>query len=57
MENFSVTENAANQIKKILEQEAPGSMLRISVQGGVAQAFLIHSQLMILLLLMTSSYA
>ena len=39
MENFSVTENAAGQIKKILEQEAPGSMLRISVQGGGCSGF------------------
>lgn len=39
MESFSVTENAAGQIKKILEQEAPGSMLRISVQGGGCSGF------------------
>ena len=30
---------AANQIKKILKQEAPGSMLRISVQGGGCSGF------------------
>lgn len=39
MTDFSVTEGAASQIKKILASEEPGSMLRIAVQGGGCSGF------------------
>ena len=32
--SFSVSENALRRIDKLLEEEAPGTMLRVTVSGG-----------------------
>ena len=37
--NFSISENAARHIQKILKSEDIGSRLRISVQGGGCSGF------------------
>ena len=34
MENITVTERAARRIGEILRREPPGTMLRVSVEGG-----------------------
>ena len=39
MENITVTERAARQIGHILQKEAPGTMLRVSVEGGGCSGF------------------
>jgi iron-sulfur cluster assembly accessory protein len=39
MSNVTVTERAARQIGQILSREAPGTMLRISVEGGGCSGF------------------
>jgi iron-sulfur cluster assembly accessory protein len=39
MDNVTVTERAAKQIAQILSREAPGTMLRISVEGGGCSGF------------------
>jgi iron-sulfur cluster assembly accessory protein len=39
MDQVTVTERAAQQIGKILRREAPGTMLRVSVEGGGCSGF------------------
>jgi iron-sulfur cluster assembly accessory protein len=39
MENVTVTERAAQRIGEILSGEAPGTMLRLSVEGGGCSGF------------------
>ena len=39
MDNVTVTERAARQIGEILRREAPGTMLRVSVEGGGCSGF------------------
>ncbi len=39
MDNVTVTERAARQIGQILRREAPGTMLRVSVEGGGCSGF------------------
>ena len=39
MDNISVTERAARQISEILRREPPGTMLRVSVEGGGCSGF------------------
>jgi iron-sulfur cluster assembly accessory protein len=39
MDNITVTERAARQIGEILRREPPGSMLRVSVEGGGCSGF------------------
>jgi len=39
MENVTVTERAARRIGEILGREAPGTMLRLSVEGGGCSGF------------------
>ena len=39
MENLTVTERAARRIGEILRREPPGSMLRVSVEGGGCSGF------------------
>ena len=39
MENITVTERAARQIGRILQKEPPGTMLRVSVEGGGCSGF------------------
>jgi iron-sulfur cluster assembly accessory protein len=39
MENVTVTERAARQIGEILRREPPGTMLRVSVEGGGCSGF------------------
>ena len=39
MENVTVTERAARRIGEILTGEAPGAMLRVSVEGGGCSGF------------------
>jgi iron-sulfur cluster assembly accessory protein len=39
MENITVTERAARRIGEILRREAPGTMLRVSVEGGGCSGF------------------
>jgi iron-sulfur cluster assembly accessory protein len=39
MDNVTVTERAARQIGQILSREPPGTMLRISVEGGGCSGF------------------
>ena len=39
MENVTVTERAARRIGEILGKEAPGAMLRVSVEGGGCSGF------------------
>jgi iron-sulfur cluster assembly accessory protein len=39
MENVTVSERAARRIGEILGHEAPGTMLRISVEGGGCSGF------------------
>jgi iron-sulfur cluster assembly accessory protein len=39
MENVTVTQRAARQIGSILEKEPPGTMLRVSVEGGGCSGF------------------
>jgi iron-sulfur cluster assembly accessory protein len=39
MENVTVSERAARRIGEILGREAPGTMLRISVEGGGCSGF------------------
>jgi hypothetical protein len=34
MDNITVTERAAHKIGEILRREPPGTMLRVSVEGG-----------------------
>jgi iron-sulfur cluster assembly accessory protein len=38
-ENVTVSERAARQIGQILKTEAPGAMLRVSVEGGGCSGF------------------
>jgi iron-sulfur cluster assembly accessory protein len=39
MENITVTQRAARKIGSILEKEPPGTMLRVSVEGGGCSGF------------------
>jgi iron-sulfur cluster assembly accessory protein len=39
MDNITVTERAARQIGEILRREPPGTMLRVSVEGGGCSGF------------------
>jgi iron-sulfur cluster assembly accessory protein len=39
MDNVTVTERAARQIGEILRSEPPGTMLRVSVEGGGCSGF------------------
>jgi iron-sulfur cluster assembly accessory protein len=39
MDNVTVTERAARRIHEILRREPPGSMLRVSVEGGGCSGF------------------
>jgi iron-sulfur cluster assembly accessory protein len=39
MENLTVTERAARRIGDILRREPPGTMLRLSVEGGGCSGF------------------
>ena len=39
MDNVTVTERAARRIGEILGHEAPGTMLRVSVEGGGCSGF------------------
>jgi iron-sulfur cluster assembly accessory protein len=39
MEAVTITERAARQIGQILGREAPGAMLRVSVEGGGCSGF------------------
>jgi iron-sulfur cluster assembly accessory protein len=39
MDNITVTERAARRIGEILRREPPGSMLRVSVEGGGCSGF------------------
>jgi iron-sulfur cluster assembly accessory protein len=39
MDNITVTERAARRIGEILGREAPGTMLRVSVEGGGCSGF------------------
>jgi iron-sulfur cluster assembly accessory protein len=39
MENVTVSERAARQIGEILRREPPGTMLRVSVEGGGCSGF------------------
>ena len=39
MENITVTEREARRIGEILRREAPGTMLRVSVEGGGCSGF------------------
>jgi len=39
VENITVTERAARQIGEILRREPPGTMLRVSVEGGGCSGF------------------
>jgi iron-sulfur cluster assembly accessory protein len=39
MDNITVTERAARQIGRILGREPPGTMLRVSVEGGGCSGF------------------
>jgi Fe-S cluster assembly iron-binding protein IscA len=39
MENLTVTERAAQRIGDILRREPPGTMLRLSVEGGGCSGF------------------
>ena len=39
MDNVTVTERAARQITEILRREPPGTMLRVSVEGGGCSGF------------------
>jgi iron-sulfur cluster assembly accessory protein len=39
MDNVIVTERAARQIGEILRREPPGTMLRVSVEGGGCSGF------------------
>ena len=39
MDNVTVTERAARRIGEILGREAPGNMLRVSVEGGGCSGF------------------
>jgi len=39
MDNLTVTERAARQIGEILRREPPGTMLRLSVEGGGCSGF------------------
>jgi iron-sulfur cluster assembly accessory protein len=39
MENITVTERAARRIGEILRREPPGTMLRVSVEGGGCSGF------------------
>jgi iron-sulfur cluster assembly accessory protein len=39
MENVTVTERAARQIREILRREPAGTMLRVSVEGGGCSGF------------------
>jgi iron-sulfur cluster assembly accessory protein len=39
MENVTVTERAARRIGEILRREPPGTMLRLSVEGGGCSGF------------------
>ncbi|MGD9770028.1 MAG: iron-sulfur cluster insertion protein ErpA [Pseudolabrys sp.] len=39
MDNVTVTERAARQIGEILRREPPGTMLRVSVEGGGCSGF------------------
>src|SRR3954464_4100074 len=39
MENVTVSERAAHRIGEILGREAPGTMLRVSVEGGGCSGF------------------
>ena len=39
MDSFTVTERAARRIHEILGREPPGTMLRVSVEGGGCSGF------------------
>jgi iron-sulfur cluster assembly accessory protein len=39
MDSVTVTERAARRISEILRQEPPGTMLRVSVEGGGCSGF------------------
>jgi iron-sulfur cluster assembly accessory protein len=39
MQTVTVSERAARQIGKVLSREAPGAMLRVSVEGGGCSGF------------------
>ena len=39
MDSISVTERAARRISEILRREPPGTMLRVSVEGGGCSGF------------------
>ena len=39
MENVTVSERAARRIGEILDREPPGTMLRVSVEGGGCSGF------------------
>ena len=39
MENITVSERAARQIGRILQAEPPGTMLRVTVEGGGCSGF------------------
>jgi iron-sulfur cluster assembly accessory protein len=39
VDNITVTERAARQIGEILRREPPGTMLRVSVEGGGCSGF------------------
>jgi iron-sulfur cluster assembly accessory protein len=39
MDNITVTERAARRIGEILRREPPGTMLRVSVEGGGCSGF------------------
>ena len=39
MDNITVTERAARKIGEILRREPPGTMLRVSVEGGCCSGF------------------
>jgi iron-sulfur cluster assembly accessory protein len=39
MENITVSERAARQIGRILQTEPPGTMLRVTVEGGGCSGF------------------
>jgi iron-sulfur cluster assembly accessory protein len=39
MDNITVTDRAARRIGEILGREAPGTMLRVSVEGGGCSGF------------------
>jgi len=39
MDGITVTERAARQISEILRREPPGTMLRVSVEGGGCSGF------------------